>query len=44
MRYFIACGLIALLVTVAALLLRKWRNNQIIKKVNFIRGEYQDRR
>lgn len=36
MRYFIACWLVALLVIVMALLLRKWRSNHIIKKVNFL--------
>lgn len=38
MRYFIACWLVALLVTVMALLLRKWRSNHIIK------GEFPLRR
>lgn len=41
MRFYIACGLIALLVTVVAFLLRKWRKSQIEKKKAFIRGEYR---
>jgi hypothetical protein len=42
MRFYIAYGLIALLVTVAALLLRKWRKTEIDKR-KYFRGEYKNR-
>jgi len=40
MRYYIAYGLVASLVTAAALLFRKWRKAATGKKIKF-RGEYR---